>query len=106
MTKYQLIEFQISGIKCDNELCNYDNPNVSLADYTAWVNKPCPKCGSNLLTEKDYKTVCSFVVLAHKINKWANKLLPEFVLRRLTKNKTVKDIEMNGSGKLNIKKNG
>jgi predicted RNA-binding Zn-ribbon protein involved in translation (DUF1610 family) len=45
-------------VKCDNQKCNYKIPNPTKdigVDLTPYVNMPCPKCGENLLTEKDYK---------------------------------------------------
>ena len=40
----------ISGIKCDSLTCDYYDNNVHVNGYEDWLNKPCPKCGSNLLT--------------------------------------------------------
>ena len=45
------------GIKCDNPNCDYINPDVKISEYEDWLNKPCPKCGANLLTEEDYGKV-------------------------------------------------
>ena len=36
------------GIKCDNPNCDYKDMSVR------YLNKPCPKCGQNLLTKHDY----------------------------------------------------
>ena len=47
----------IQGIKCDNEKCDYADPTVQYEEYPNWINKPCPACGENLLTEKAYKDV-------------------------------------------------
>jgi hypothetical protein len=44
----------ISGIKCDNPLCDYIDASVKFEEYADWVNKSCPKCGENLLTQEDY----------------------------------------------------
>ena len=49
------VEVQIGGIKCDNTKCDYEDMSIKYSDYEAWLNKPCPKCGDNLLTEKDYE---------------------------------------------------
>jgi hypothetical protein len=46
---------RIGGIRCDNTNCDYLNEAVPLSEYPKWINKPCPKCGENLLTEKDFK---------------------------------------------------
>lgn len=45
----------IQGIKCDNEECDYVDPTVQYEEYPNWLNKPCPMCGENLLTEKAYQ---------------------------------------------------
>lgn len=47
------MELKVGGIKCDN--CDFRDETVKWDDYLAWVNKPCPKCGENLLTEEDYQ---------------------------------------------------
>lgn len=46
------LELIISGIKCD--VCSYRDNTVEFMDYPKWLNKPCPECQSNLLTQKDY----------------------------------------------------
>lgn len=45
---------EIKGIKCDNKNCNYENDDVKFEEYPSYINKPCPVCGSNLLTQIDY----------------------------------------------------
>ena len=42
------------GIGCDNKFCDFVDANVTVKGLKDWLNKPCPKCGSNLLTEEDY----------------------------------------------------
>jgi DNA-directed RNA polymerase subunit M/transcription elongation factor TFIIS len=46
---------QKNVIECDN--CDYvipsKNPKI-LEDGKEYINKPCPECGENLLTQKDY----------------------------------------------------
>lgn len=56
---------KIAGIKCDNPKCTYRNDSVSFDDYHLWLNKPCPLCGQNLLTEKDYKFCKRLMFLAN-----------------------------------------
>ena len=44
-------------IVCDNKTCDFKIPNITKDANTSikgYVNKPCPDCGENLLTEKDY----------------------------------------------------
>ena len=66
---------QIGGIKCDNPNCDYRNESVPVEDYKNWLNKPCPICGSNLLTKKDYKSVKRLLSTIKIINK-IGKILP------------------------------
>lgn len=78
------MEIVISGIVCD--ACDYRCDNVQFAEYRKWVNKPCPKCGANLLTEKDYKKCTSIikkVELANKIGKVLRWINPFFYWRLL-----------------------
>lgn len=48
-------KISIRGIKCDS--CDFQDQTVKFENYKEWLNKPCPKCGDNLLTEKDYEMV-------------------------------------------------
>lgn len=62
------MEKNIKGIKCDAMGCGWSNMDVEWDDIDAttaeWLNKPCPKCGANLLTEEDVEsTKKMFVVL-------------------------------------------
>ena len=50
----QNIEMIGGGLVCDNEKCDYEDMSIKQSDYKDWVNKPCPKCGENLLTEEDF----------------------------------------------------
>lgn len=60
-------------IVCDNPKCDYkvENPTKNaFADISEYVNKPCPKCGENLLTEKDYYDSLVLLKIVGNINKW------------------------------------
>lgn len=52
---WKAITYKISGVKCDTPLCTYREDGVQSKDYPQWLGRPCPKCGANLLTVKDYK---------------------------------------------------
>lgn len=43
------------GLKCDNPECDWRDDTITFKDYKKWLNAPCPKCGQNVLTKKDYK---------------------------------------------------
>ncbi len=45
---------KVEGIRCENPSCDYENTSIQPIEYKEWVNKPCPKCGTVLLTENDY----------------------------------------------------
>lgn len=63
------IEVKQGGLMCDNPKCDYVN-NIPSTEYPQWVNRPCPKCGENLLTESDYrfwKILMFFVRILNKI---------------------------------------
>ncbi len=49
------IEISESGLQCDNPNCDWIDPTITFDNYKDWLNKPCPKCGENLLTDEDYK---------------------------------------------------
>lgn len=62
------IESVVGGLKCDAEGCDYRDDTVTLASYPEWLNKPCPLCGANLLTQKDFDEVNRLLALTAKIN--------------------------------------
>ena len=88
---------EISGIKCDNINCDFKDDTVRFEDYDQYLNKPCPKCGSNLLTEADLRTTKILVlVFNNPITKFIN-----WVLLKLGGKQYNGQIEMNGSGRIN-----
>lgn len=90
---------EVEGIQCDNKSCNYEDMSVKSKDYESYIDKPCPKCGSNLLTEADYKT---FKVLDAIFNNFIFKAINHlFIL--LGFKKVEAEIEMNGTGKFEVK---
>jgi hypothetical protein len=96
------VELNIKGIKCDH--CDYKEPNVKFEEYEQFLNKPCPKCGENLLTEADLNSVKMMIQLTDVANEMFpsgfdgdDSKVPEF-------DKKIKAaVEMDGTGKMNIK---
>jgi phage FluMu protein Com len=43
------------GLKCDNPKCDWINETIPDEEFENWLNKPCPKCGENVLTDEDFK---------------------------------------------------
>ena len=64
-----LIKHRISGIKCDNPKCDFRDDTVKMEDYEQWLNKPCPKCGANLLTEEDLKATEALLEVVGAMNR-------------------------------------
>ena len=62
------VEVFAGGIECDNPKCDYVKEDVEVSDYHNWLNKPCPKCGENLLTQEDYDKIQIFMGLVDMFN--------------------------------------
>lgn len=74
----------ISGIKCDKRGCGFIDTSVEYKNYHLYINRPCPQCGSNLLTEKDMRQCERIIKTAHimnKVNKVVRWFNPVFYLR-------------------------
>jgi len=48
------VEVNITGLKCDNPSCDYQEDGVDFENYASHIGRPCPKCGWSLLTQEDY----------------------------------------------------
>lgn len=91
------IELEIKGIQCDNSECDFTDDTVKVADYQQWLNKPCPKCGSNLLTEEDMEAVKMITEIANSINEIVGEVPSD-------EPRTMLGVGMDGSGDITIKK--
>ena len=91
---------QIGGIKCDNPHCNYKDMSVKYEEYPDYLNKPCPICGWNLLTQQDYDIVQRIVKLH------TNPLLQQLnnACLKLGIPESTYSFEMNGTGTFQIHK--
>lgn len=68
-----------SGIRCDNEKCDFinkDSPDENLGD---WLNVPCPKCGENLLTQQDYENALKVDAIIDMINTMTEEEIADYV---------------------------
>lgn len=60
------VEWGPSRLKCDAENCDFSE---EVADISAkLIGKPCPKCGTNLLTEVDYKATVALKAAVDLLN--------------------------------------
>ena len=87
---------KIAGIKCDAPGCDYREDDIPMEDYEEWLDRECPECGANLLTEADLNTVkilMATVALANKLEDNDGDLGP----------RVQGNIEMDGSGEIKFK---
>ena len=104
------VEFTVSGIKCDNPSCDYKDMGVKFEDYPDYINKPCPKCGSVLLTQEDHDKCLMFQQIADTINaipeeqlkEMSNNLSPEEIKKGF---QLLKDLEIQYEIKFTVEKN-
>lgn len=89
------LEINIGGLQCDNSDCDFKDMSIKVEEYEQWLNKPCPKCGENLLTEDDYRNA-QFLLEMVKV---ANKIYPK---RNDDDAVATMSVKMNGSGEMDL----
>ena len=55
-------------LNCDNDRCDFTIADIPDADAEGWVDRPCPKCGENLLTREDFDRWSTVQKAAELIN--------------------------------------
>jgi hypothetical protein len=103
----QAIALNVAGVKCDNQpACNWRDDSVKVIDYDKWLNRPCPVCGSNLLTPEDMATVKTMQLIVRIINACAFPFMAIFDTIRLLIGAPDKAVvirgDMDGSGKITL----
>jgi hypothetical protein len=48
---------EVGGLKCDNPDCEWNDMSIPFSDYEKSINKTCPECGENLLTQENYDQI-------------------------------------------------
>lgn len=71
----QNIEILTGGIVCDK--CDWKDDTISSDKYHQYINKPCPKCGENLLTLEDYQRAEMLLWVAHFMNSLPKEVLEQ-----------------------------
>jgi ribosomal protein S27AE len=69
----KLIEKQQNSlVACDNQSCDYSVPYTDETEkyLVLFINKPCPKCGENLLTMEDYLQYQNLMKVVNFVNRW------------------------------------
>lgn len=72
-------EMVMSGIKCDTEGCGFFDKDVPFESYSSYVNKPCPDCGGNLLTQEDFEAANQLMDLGNLMKGIADLMYPDGV---------------------------
>ena len=71
------IESVESGLQCDNPKCDWTDKTILISSFDAWLNKPCPKCGENVLTDEDYVNAKKIRAMVDFINSLSKEELDE-----------------------------
>lgn len=100
-----IINFIGGGIKCDNPECDFVDQEVRIEDYKDWLNKPCPKCGSNLLTQADYDNVQMLLNLVDIVNENKDIFTETEDAQNNSDEMSTITFNMNGTGKMDVEIN-
>lgn len=59
-------------VTCDNPKCGYAVPYTDATEKSLvlFIDKPCPKCGENLLTMEDYLQYQNLMKVVNFMNRW------------------------------------
>lgn len=59
-------EIVVSGIKCDS--CAWKDMTIPYERFSEYLNRPCPCCRENLLTEEDYAATQTILAYVSTLN--------------------------------------
>ena len=77
MTDKQYVTVNVTYIQCDANGCDYiTHDDVSNETLVNFLNKPCPKCGENLLTQEDFSEFDNHLKLASVMSLVVDKIAP------------------------------
>ncbi len=71
------LELTESGLQCDNPKCDWTDKTINFDVYKEWINKPCPKCGENVLTQEDHNNAEAVRLAVEMVNSMSEKELEE-----------------------------
>ncbi len=95
-----MITCKFEGVKCDNPACDFRDKTAKYEDRLSWLNRPCPKCGQNLLTEKDLRAMEFMLTLVGIIN----IITKPFAKLFESDKKTILSVDMDGTGKVVLRR--
>lgn len=77
-------------IVCDNTKCDFKIPYSEEEEKEShkYINVACPKCGENLLTEKDYLQHEKVMAVVKWLNKWFSWITFFYSEKRWAKRKS------------------
>ena len=102
-------DLNIGGIQCDNSQCDFVDMSVRFEDYPNWVNKPCEKCGENLLTEEAYDSCLQMLQIVNMVNSLSHEDLELFAGEKIDfdkltgDKKIVQSLSVDKDGKVNLR---
>jgi hypothetical protein len=84
------VEITQNGLQCDNPNCDWKDTTIPAEDFVNWVDKPCPTCGENVLTEKDFNNWQAVMITASMLNSLSEKEITILAKARGIENPDVK----------------
>lgn len=72
------IEIKGGGLKCDNPSCDWKDMTIPIEDLDKYLNKECPKCGENVLTQVDLDNAKRLHAMVDFINSLSPEQLDKF----------------------------
>ncbi|MBL4886788.1 MAG: hypothetical protein JKY95_19965 [Planctomycetaceae bacterium] len=60
----KLVAVKVTYMQCDAKDCDYITHDVNNDTVFDYRNKPCPKCGENLLTDADWEALAGHLKAA------------------------------------------
>lgn len=72
------VELIEGGLVCDNKNCDWQDMLISFSEYKEWLNKPCPKCGENVLTEQDLQNAEAMHLAVSLLNNMTEEEINSF----------------------------
>ena len=103
MSDKKYVQCNVGYVKCDAKGCDYKTTDVCNDTLAAFLNKPCPDCGENLLTEEDFQNFKSQLQLQDLMNSVIDNVAPMTSDEIETGERhTIATIEGDGKGGLTI----
>ena len=82
MRLHENVKVSVGATRVHCDYCGHNIDNVPYAELGEFVNKPCPVCGEDLLTEQDYLSAMVLIAVinggditpSEKISYWAENV--------------------------------